>query len=97
MERQRVVAVTGADALITLSLVLSSARVTGPEGSPVTLFQPGREPVFQGRAVWVQELPDNDQSIIGVIIAFLLEIDTDNSALVVEEFTRSPASRSPTE
>ncbi|MFE1884588.1 hypothetical protein [Streptomyces diastatochromogenes] len=57
MDRNRVVAVGSSEAqgsgyVVGPQLVLTSAHVVGPEGTPVKLFHPGRKLVYRGTVVW---------------------------------------------
>lgn len=57
MDRNRVVAVgsskaQGSGYVVGPELVLTSAHVVGPEGTPVKLFHPGRKLVYRGTVVW---------------------------------------------
>ncbi|MFD0886031.1 hypothetical protein ACFQ08_15905, partial [Streptosporangium algeriense] len=76
MQRQRVVAVTttsaaasgrGSGYVVGPRLVLTSAHVTGPTGSPVEVFHPGHPQTYHGHVVWSGTPGGRDDAALVVI------------------------------
>ncbi|MFF4413096.1 tetratricopeptide repeat protein [Streptosporangium sp. NPDC001559] len=77
MQRQRVVAVItttsvaasgrGSGYVVGPRLVLTSAHVTGPTGSPVEVFRPGHPQTYLGRVVWSGTPGGRDDAALVVI------------------------------
>ncbi|SOE07927.1 tetratricopeptide repeat protein [Streptomyces sp. Ag109_G2-15] len=72
MDRNRVVAVGSSEAqgsgyVVGPELVLTSAHVVGPEGTPVKLFHPGRNLVYRGTVVWRGTPNGRDDAALALI------------------------------
>ncbi|WP_068929363.1 trypsin-like peptidase domain-containing protein, partial [Planobispora rosea] len=69
MQLQRIVAVTGpADKgsgyVVAPRLVLTCAHVSGPVGTSVKVFRPGREPLYDGQVAWAGSAGGRDDAAL---------------------------------
>ncbi|MGW3353732.1 tetratricopeptide repeat protein [Nonomuraea rubra] len=71
MQRQRMVgvdaALPGSGYVIGPRLVLTSAHVSGPTGTPASVFQPGRPGLYAGEVVWQGSAGGRDDAALVLI------------------------------